>query len=221
MDEAESGIGAPQEAPQEKKSGKKKSPHQKRAETQAQREEWSDEKVADAFAAAGGVPKSQTPEPPKTGRKPKYQTIDLERVEMYAAGGLTKAEIAQALDIAESTLYQYEIDHPEFSEAIAKGRKRDVEEVENAVHRAAKGYTFIEDKIFYDSQVGKVVVQPTVKRIPPDIKAALAILLHAETKSWKPRSDVEMKFPETLVIRSQSTGQAIESLGVEKPKSDE
>lgn len=166
-----------------------KSPIQKRAEAEAKRKEWTQEEIDAALVANGGTPKGSNDAPGRAGRPSKYPTIDLERVEMYAAGGLTKLEIAESLNISYDTLREYEKGFPEFSEAIAKGRRRDVEEVENAMHRMAKGYAFTEDKIFYDSQVGKVVIQPTLKRIPPDVKAGLAVLQHAETGSWRPKGD--------------------------------
>lgn len=203
-----------EEAP---KKPTKKSPAQKRAEAEADRGEWTQEAIDAAILANGGTPKGSNDDEPRTGRKPKYQTIDLERVEMYAAGGLTKKEIAAAVGIAESTLYQYEIDHPEFSEAITKGRRRDVEEIENALHKVAKGYTFPEEKLQYDTQVGKWARETCLKHVPPDTKAALAILQHRETGSWRPKAEVEHSFPEPLVIKSLASKDTIESLGLEKP----
>lgn len=217
MAEAESGTNQPQETPGEKKSGKKKSPHQKRAEAQADRESWTQEAIDAAILANGGTPKTQETTKHPGGRPSKYPTIDLERVEMYAAGGLTKIEIADRFGITYTTLREYEIQFPEFLAAIEKGRRRDIGQVEDALHKVAKGYTFPEEKLQYDNQVGKWARETTLKHVPPDTKAALAILLHAETKSWKPKSEVDHSFPEPLVIKSLQTGQAIEALGADKP----
>lgn len=217
MDEAESGIGSAPGGLPEKKSGKKKSPAQKRAEAQAQREEWTEESVAEAFAAAGGIPKTQEPETRGRGRPSKYPTIDLERVEMYAAGGLTKAEIAQAVGISITSAMEYQKEYPEFAKAIERGRAHSIEEVTNALHKVAKGYTFPEEKLQYDNQVGKWARETVLKHVPPDTKAALAILQHAETGSWRPKAEVEHSFPEPLVIKSLASKETIESLGLEKP----
>jgi hypothetical protein len=116
-----------------------------------------------------------------------------------------------------STLMDYQNRYPEFSEAIARGRARDITDIEDALHRTAKGYTFVEEKLQYDTQVGKWARETVIKHAAPDTKAALAILQHAETGSWKPKTDVEMKFPEALVLKSLSTGKPIETLGVEAP----
>lgn len=202
---------------------KKKSPAQKRAEAQADREEWSQERIDAAFAASGGIPKGHPEDRPAEkphrpiGRPTLIDDIDLEWVQRLAAGGLTKAEIAEAVGIGRSTLMAYQAEYPDFLDAINRGRARDITEIENAVHRAAKGYTFMEEKLQYDTQVGKWARETAVKHCPPDIKAALAILLHSETGSWKSKTETELKFPEPLVIKSLATGQPIESLGLESP----
>lgn len=199
---------------------KKESPGQKRAKTQAEREEWSQERIDQAFAASGGIPKGTNPEEPPSrgpGRPSKYHTIDLERVQALAAGGLTKLEIAGQCGIAYDTLREYEKDYPAFSEAINRGRAREVEDVISALHANAKGHYAPVEKLQYDTQVGKWVRESTLQYYPPDTKAQHIILQHAETGSWKPKADVEMKFPEALVLKSLATGAAIETLGVEAP----
>jgi transcriptional regulator with XRE-family HTH domain len=195
----------------------KKSPAQKRAEAAADREGWTQEAIDAAILANGGIPKGSNDDEPKTGRKPKYKTIDLERVEMYAAGGLTKKEIAAAVGIAESTLYQYEIDHPEFSKAIASGRSILAGRAEISLHKSGAGHYAMEEKLHYDQQVGKWARETTLKYYPPDTKANLAILQHQETGSWRPKAEVEHSFPEPLVIKSLATKDTIEALGLEKP----
>lgn len=208
----------------EAKTVKRKTPAQKRAEAEAARGEWDQSAIDAAFAANGGIPKGQPEDKPADkpsrpiGRPPLIHDIDLEWVQRLAAGGLTKAEIAEAVGIGRSTLMAYQAEFPDFLDAINRGRARDITEVENAVHRAAKGYTFMEEKLQYDTQVGKWARETAVKHCAPDIKAALAILLHSETGSWKPKTETELKFPEPLIIKSLATGQPIESLGLEAPE---
>lgn len=197
----------------------KKSPAQKRKEAEADREGWSQERINAAYIAAGGIPKETAAEEPKRGpgQPSKIDDIDLEWVQRLAAGGLTKKEIAGACGIAVSTLMDYQNRYPEFLEAIERGRARDIADIENALHKAAKGYAVVEEKLQYDTQVGKWARETYIRQSDPDVKAALAILQHAETGSWKPKTDVEMKFPEALVLKSLATGKPIETLGVEAP----
>jgi len=48
--------------------------------------------------------------------------LTLTRLREIAGLGLSDAEIATVLDIAESTLSEYKKKHPEFSESIKKGK---------------------------------------------------------------------------------------------------
>lgn len=207
---------------QDEKPGKKKSPSQKRAEAQADREEWSQDRIDAAFADAGGIPKGQNQEAQSSHRGPgqpsKIDDIDLEWVQRLAAGGLTKKEIANAVGIALSTLMDYQARYPEFLEAIERGRAREVQDVVTAMHKVAMGYTVPEERLQYDTQVGKWARETVLKHYPPDVKAQHLILQHAETGSWKPKTETELKFPEPLVIKSLATGKPIESLGLESPE---
>lgn len=204
------------------KTDKKQSPAKKRAQAQADREEWSQVRIDEAFAEAGGIPKGTNPEEPPPRRSPgrpsKIDDIDLEWVQRLAAGGLTKREIAEAVGIGVSTLSVYQSEYPDFLAAIERGRARDIQDIEDALHRAAKGFTFVEEKVQYDTQIGKWARTTGIKQAVPDTKAGLAILQHAETGSWKPKTETELKFPEPLIIKSLSTGSPIESLGIEESK---
>ncbi len=198
---------------------KKKSPAQKRKEAEADREGWTQERINAAMLAAGGIPKEAPTEESKRGpgAPSKYPTIDLERVQALAAGGLTKYEIADACGIAIDTLMEYQKRYPEFSAAIERGRAREVADVVSAMHKSALGYYVPEEKLQYDTQVGVWARETTLRHYPPDVKAQHIILQHAETGSWKPKADIEMKFPEALVLKSLATGKPIETLGVEAP----
>lgn len=210
--------GSPDPGPgKDAKADKKKSPSQKRAEAEAARGEWTQEAIDAAMLAAGGTPKGTNPEPPSRGpgRPPLIDDIDLEWVQRLAAGGLTKYEISAAVGISETTRKEYENRYPAFAAAIARGRARDINDIVDALHKSAKGYTFMEEKLQYDTQVGKWARETAIKHNAPDVKAALAILQHAETGSWKPKTETELKFPEPLIIRSLATGQPIEFLGLE------
>jgi DNA invertase Pin-like site-specific DNA recombinase len=59
--------------------------------------------------------------------------IDFEEVERLAGQGLTNNEIAYALRIAPSTLYERQKESSEFSEAIKRGRAQGAREVSNAL----------------------------------------------------------------------------------------
>jgi len=59
------------------------------------------------------------------------------QAEEYAAQGLTAEQIALALGIGESTLYEKQADFPEFAEAIKRGRGHGIVSVTNALYQKA------------------------------------------------------------------------------------
>ena len=71
----------------------------------------------------------------KTGRG-KIE-LDLKQVESLAAQGLTKEQIALALGIGTSTLYDRQNTDPEFLEAVKRGQALGVAKVVNALFQGA------------------------------------------------------------------------------------
>ena len=59
------------------------------------------------------------------------------KAEEYAAQGLTAEQIAMVLGIGESTLYEKQVDFPEFAEAIKRGRGQGIVSVTNALYQKA------------------------------------------------------------------------------------
>ncbi len=58
-------------------------------------------------------------------------------VEGWARDGLTNEQIAEKLGINPDTLYKYQKEYPEFSEALKKGKEHIDYEVENALLKSA------------------------------------------------------------------------------------
>ena len=79
----------------------------------------------------------------KGGRPSKYETHvepRIEEVRQWAKAGATNREIAAALGIDESVLYDYTKKFPEFSKAMTEGRMAGAAEVKTALLRLAVGY---------------------------------------------------------------------------------
>ena len=70
--------------------------------------------------------------------KPKIQ-IDTSQIEIYAAQGLSLAEICLCLGISESTLYGRKRESAEIAEAIKRGKARAASEIANQLYQMAKG----------------------------------------------------------------------------------
>tara|TARA_R110000772_G_scaffold3103_2_gene11256 strand:- start:646 stop:1125 length:480 start_codon:yes stop_codon:yes gene_type:complete len=78
------------------------------------------------------------PDKKRQGRPP-FEITDkvCRKAEEYAAQGLTAEQIAMVLGIGASTLYEKQIDFPEFAEAIKRGRGQGIVSVTNALYQKA------------------------------------------------------------------------------------
>ena len=109
--------------------------------------------------------------PRKVGRPSKYPEIDLGMIRKLAELGMTNEEIAYILGIAPSTIYEYQKEHPEFSESLKKGKAVADEKITRSLYERALGYYHKEDKIFLHE--GKPVIVPTIKHYPPEVAALI------------------------------------------------
>ena len=83
--------------------------------------------------------KQNTKKPSKKIGRPKFVvTKDMcERAEAYASQGLTSEQIALALGIGLSTLYDKQSEFKEFAEAIKRGKGRGIQRVTNKLYEKA------------------------------------------------------------------------------------
>jgi hypothetical protein len=78
------------------------------------------------------------------GRPTDYREEYNEQVEKLCKLGATDKEIADFFGIAESTLYDWKSNIPEFSEAIKRGKIIADAEVAHSLHKRALGYQYKE-----------------------------------------------------------------------------
>lgn len=110
----------------------------------------------------------------------------LNLVEAWARDGLTDEQIANNLNIALSTYYDYKNQYSEFADALRRG-KDDVDiEVENALLKRALGYTY--EEITYENGVE---VKRVVKEVQPDTTAQIFWLKNRRPQSWRDKQDIE------------------------------
>ena len=130
----------------------------------------------------------------KGGRPSKYETHvapRIEEVRQWAKAGATNREIAAALAIDESVLYDYIKRFPDFSKTITEGRMAGAAEVKTALLRLAVGYEVKETETRAepgeDGKMHPVSTKITAKQVQPDIRAIEAYLRNAADE-W---SDVD------------------------------
>lgn len=142
--------------------------------------------------------------------KGKYQewlTPDgLTRIEGWAREGLTDAQIAVKMGVNVSTLYKYQNEHNEITEALKRGKAPVDIEVENMLLKRAMGYTYTEttEEVYtydeIDPKTGKPKVKEkhvkrVTKEIPPDTTAQIFWLKNRRPDLWRDRheNDVSIK----------------------------
>lgn len=80
------------------------------------------------------------------GRRSKYTPEMPKLAEKYAQDGYSDSQIAGILGITQSTFYDWQKRHPEFSEAIKRGKAPANRELELAMMKSATGYYVDEEE---------------------------------------------------------------------------
>jgi len=119
------------------------------------------------------------------GAKGKYHIIDLKQVEKLGGLGLTDEEISWVLGVSVSTLNLYKQKHPEFSEAIKKGKIVADQKVVEGLYKRATGYDHKAVKIFQHG--GEIIEQEYTEHRPPDPTACIFWLQNRRRQDWRDR----------------------------------
>lgn len=107
-------------------------------------------------------------------------------VESLARDGLTNREIAKRIGISHQTFYVWQKEHPEFAEAVARGKEVPDALVEKALFRAALGFKYTEEQM---TPTGKVV---EVERYQaPNTTAMIYYLKNRRPDKWRDKQEVE------------------------------
>jgi len=133
-------------------------------------------------------------------RPSKYQPEFIEQARKLALLGAIDREIADFFDVAESTLYLWKLEHPEFSEALKRGKEAADDRVERSLYHRAIGYSHDSVKMF---QAGGVVIsEPFVEHYPPDTTAAIFWLKNRRPAQWRDKVQQELSGPDGQGVSS-------------------
>lgn len=124
------------------------------------------------------------------GRPVKYDPAKNELVTKFCRLGCTDEELADFLDIATSTLYEWKNTYPKFSEAIQKGKEESDMDVTESLYKSALGRT-----MEYEEQAvtnkGEVVTLKKTAVIPPNVTAQIFWSKNRRPKHWRDRQELE------------------------------
>ena len=116
----------------------------------------------------------------------------------YARQGLVDKQIAAKLGVSVATFYEYQLQHPEFLDALKEGKKPVDVEVENALLKRAKGFSYEEVHIEFkpkgeDEEKAKVKsLKKITKQVTPDTAACIIWLKNRRPTRWKDKHELDL-----------------------------
>ena len=124
------------------------------------------------------------------GRKSKYDEFcapHIEDIKKWVSAGATDEEVAHALNISISTLYDYKKKYPQFSKAFARGREKVVIEIKAALLKKALGFEYEEEKRVgrKDKNGENIILVEKYKRYSTPSETAAAMLLRNYDENWR------------------------------------
>ena len=107
----------------------------------------------------------------RVGRPSKFRPEFVEQVTKLCMMGAVNEDLAKFFDVHVDTIEEWRYVHPEFSDALKKGREYADANVAQSLYRRAVGYTHeIEKVVILDKEIIKVTY---TEKIPPDVTACI------------------------------------------------
>ncbi len=131
----------------------------------------------------------QEDEAPKGGRPSLYKPEHAETARKLCKLGATTSELADFFDVSVSTVSLWLVTHPEFSEAVKKGKEVADDRVEESLYRRACGYEH--DEVDIRVVANELVMTPIRKHYPPDSTAMIFWLKNRRADQWRDKTQQE------------------------------
>lgn len=122
-----------------------------------------------------------------TGRPTSYKEEYDNLVYKYSLLGATDSQMAEFLEVAESTFHKWKHDFPSFSESIKRGKALADAEVADSLYKRATGYTHTETKVFNNQ--GEIMTHDVEKHYAPDPTAIAYWLNNRQRGNWAQRQE--------------------------------
>lgn len=134
------------------------------------------------------------------GRPEKYESHvkpKLLLIEAWARDGLTLDQIAANLDVAKSTLCDYQNRYSDLTNALKRGREVIDVMVENALLKAALGYDYTEEEL--NKMTGEPIELRKVAH--PNTTALIFWLKNRKPAQWRDKQEIEQTTETTISVR--------------------
>lgn len=110
----------------------------------------------------------------------------LELVKKWARDGLDEKQIAENLRISKSTMEHYKKVHPDFMDALKRGKEPFIAHLENVMAKRAEGFEYEETKTYIKYEDGKEVryTEKTKKYALPNVAALWILMKNKDKGNW-------------------------------------
>jgi hypothetical protein len=139
-------------------------------------------------------PKKRVNKGKPVGSPTKYQAVFADHAFKYALLGATDAEMAEFFGVTLSTFYLWQQKHPQFSDAVKRGKTPSDADVANSLHTKAIGYERVVQKpvVVKDSDGStSVQVVDTIEQVPGDTAAQIFWLKNRQRGKWRDKHELE------------------------------
>ena len=133
----------------------------------------------------------------KGGRPSPFESLKRVMRELYLHGKTDK-EVADLLNIDESTITKWKQKNSEFFTSLKDWKAEADEKVVKSLYERACGYEHPEDKIFVSE--GIPIIVPTTKKYPPDPTSMIFWLKNRQPDKWRDKQEIEQTKPFEIVI---------------------
>ena len=150
----------------------------------------STKKSKPAVAKAKKAPPKSKPTGKHPGGRPtKYDPSYPELARKFCLLGADDKRLAEMFDVAESTINEWKLQHPEFSESIKAGKDRADATVAASMYHRAIGYSHKAVKIFADVKTGAEQLVEYTEHYPPDPTSCIFWLKNRQKAHWRDKVD--------------------------------
>jgi hypothetical protein len=122
------------------------------------------------------------------GRPSSYKSEYAEQAAKLCLLGATDADLADFFGVSDRTIYRWQIEFPEFCQALKAAKAQADDRVERSLYHRAVGYTFDAVKIF--QYEGAPVQVPYREHVPPDTTAMIFWLKNRRCNEWRDRREL-------------------------------
>ena len=128
--------------------------------------------------------------------------------ESLALQGLTDTEIAEQMKVHPCTIYDWKNKHPEFSEAIKRGKRGPDDKVQKALYNRALGYDVTETRavVVGTGEHAHVQIVEETRHIPPDNTSCIFWLKNRRSEEWRDKQDIEHSGNISIIIDKDDEG---------------